>query len=232
MKGHRRAQCPSYAGTAAGHVGYSSDEVDERHTTNSFSVHGVGGSGGKLAEVSLMVKPGMRASAHICRAVADTGAECCVAGRILGVKKCTLQLAGKVTSQVYFIQGVERFFLSVDAYRDLDLIDKDFPYHTQSSAMTAGGESAQCGTSPGQSTPVRSRPMPARPDQVPLAPTEANVPRLDKYLKEQFASTTFYKEAAPLPAMDCAPHSIHLLPNAVLFARHTPIQHWEQTLGG
>ena len=167
-KGHRRAQCPSYAGSTTSHLASSVDEVDASRTTNSFSVHGVGGSSSKLAEVSLAVRPGVRTCARFCPAVADTGAEYCVAGtrqlkmlnlklsdlskadgkirhagggalKILGIKKCTLQLAHKTTVQkVYFIQGVERFFLSVAACKDLGLVDKNFLYHTQHGAVTAG----------------------------------------------------------------------------------------------
>ena len=258
-KGHRRAQCPSYAGSTTSHLASSVDEADASRTTNSFSVHGVGGPSSKLAEVSLAVRPGVRTCARFCPAVADTGAECCVAGtqqlkmlnlklsdlskadgkirhagggalKILGMKKCTLQLAHKTTVQkVYFIQGVERFFLSVAACNDLGLVDKNFPYHTQDGAVTAGAMTGDHDTRSNQPTPERS--MPVRPKEIPLAPTEVNVPQLEKYLKQQFANTTFNREVAPLPAMNCAPHSIHLQPDAVPFARHTPIpvsKHWEE----
>ena len=253
-KGHLRAQCPGFSGATTSHLECFTDETDV--TTNAFSVHGVGGSTSKLGEVALMVKPGVSASTRYCPAVADTGAECCVAGtaqmkmlnlkladlgkpdskirhagggalKILGVKKCMLQLANRTTTQkVYFIQGVERFFLSVDACKELKLVDKNFPHHIQDNVMTAAAVTTKRHTGP-----AARRPVPKRPNQIPFLPTEANVPQLEQYLKQQFADTTFNRETAPLPTMDCAPHTIHLLPDAVPFARHTPIpvsKHWEE----
>ena len=58
--------------------------------------------------------------------------------------------------------------------------------------------------------------LPKRPDRLPFAPSEANVPQLEEHLQQSFATTAF--------------NTIHLLPGAVPYARHTPIpigKHWE-----
>ena len=65
---------------------------------------------------------------------------------------------------------------------------------------------------------------------MPFPPTEENVPKLEGYLRQQFASSTFNKEGAPLPEMNGPPHTIHLTADAVPHARHSPIpisKHWE-----
>ena len=63
-----------------------------------------------------------------------------------------------------------------------------------------------------------------------IPPTEDNVPQLEEFLRRSFASTVFNNEVTPLPAMRDSPHTIHLLPDAVPYARHAPIpvsKHWK-----
>ena len=87
-----------------------------------------------------MIVPASSRQEYKCLAVADTGAECCVAGpkemallglkvkdldkpsstirhagggalRVLGSKKCTLRLGDRTADQkVHFVQGIERMF--------------------------------------------------------------------------------------------------------------------------
>ena len=82
----------------------------------------------------------------------------------LGSKMCHLQLAGRSTMQrVFFIQGVERLFLSVETCKVLGLVHRNFPHHTQSQSETREVNSVQRQRS-GNS-------LPDRPTRMSFAPT-------------------------------------------------------------
>ena len=257
-KGHIKAQCPSAPQLIASNYVSSENNVEpcqtgNQVTTEEFKLHSVQAVNSKLEEIELVVKPGKGGRARKCAAVADTGAECCVAGlqqmmqmglktvdlektngkirhagggalRILGSKLCDLQLGSKNTMQrVFFIQGVERLFLSVGTCKALGLVHRNFPRHTQSQDLTRNVNSVQSSTR-------SEKNLPDRPARIPFPPTEENVPRLEGFLRQQFGSSTFNKEDAPLPAMNGPPHTIHLTEDAVPHARHSPIpvsKHWE-----
>ena len=73
-------------------------------------------------------------------------------------------------------------------------------------------------------------PPPPKPSKLPFEPIEENIGRLENYIKEQFANSTF-NSAAPFPALNTPPASIHLKPGAIPKARHTPItvpHHWKE----
>ena len=103
----------------------------------------------------------------------------------------------------------------------------NFPHHTRSLCTDAVVKNVT--TVQTREDPASER-LPKRPNRLPFAPSEANVPQLEEYLRQSFATTAFNNEATPLPAMKGPPHTIHLLPGAVPYARHTPIpigKHWE-----
>ena len=189
---------------------------------------------------------------HCTAAIADTGAQVCVAGsalqsilcikaaqlrgraslldvadlplRCLGACRCTISLGGHVTEQdVYFIPSAKSLFLSLGACKELGLVPKDFPHHPRLAVQAAAVAAA------GSATPTPDQ-APIRPATTPFPPHEEHVGRLEEWLLQHFSSTTFNTTRSPLPVMEGEPHHIHLLPNAVPHACHTPAsvpKHWE-----
>lgn len=192
-------------------------------------------SGSKLAQVN---------------AVADTGAQVCVAGasfmstmnlkpallqRRAGLKdvadyplKCMgsapyrISLGGLSTVQeVYFLKTAKQLYLSLPACKKLGLVHPDFPHQAPLIASTSiEGD-------PRIPTPT----LVPRPSVIPLPPLEENASRLEEWLLQHFSSTTFNTSREPLPVMAGKPHHIHLAPDAVPHACHTPAsvpKHWEK----
>ena len=65
-------------------------------------------------------------------------------------------------------------------------------------------------------------PPPKPPSQLPYPASPANIPKLEAYIREQFATTAF-NNSPPFPSLSDPPAHIHLQPNAIPYARHTPI---------
>ena len=183
-------------------------------------------------------------------AVADTGAQVCVAGpslmssinlrpallqrraglrdvanlplKCMGSAPCQIVCGGTSTVQdVYFMKTAKQFYLSLAACRDLGLVHEDFPHQTLLVASTGMSRAS------GPPTPPTA---PPRPSSMPLPPLEENVQRLEEWLLQRFSSTTFNTTRNPLPVMAGKPHHIHLAPDAVPHACHTPAsvpKHWE-----
>ena len=179
-------------------------------------------------------------------AVADTGAQVCVAGpslmaslglkpaqlkrragirdlakiplTSLGAALCRISLAGRSTVQeVYFIESVERMYLSFTTCKELGLVHADFP---QPSPLVAGT---------GLVGDDVSSDIPARPTSMPLQPLKKNVARLEEWLLRQFSSSTFNADRYPLRVMQGPPHRIHLKEGARPHTCHTPAsvpKHW------
>ena len=148
--------------------------------------------------------------------------------RILGSILCVLQLGGRNTVQrIYFIQGVEHLFLSVGTCKAMGLAHQNFPHHTRNHEPEEEVNSIKVPRS--RSTKAGNN-LPDRPMRMPFPPREDNIPKLEEFLRQKFASTTFNKVGAPLPEMNGPPHTIHLTADAVPHARHSPIpisKHWE-----
>ena len=135
-------------------------------------------------------------------AVADTGAQVCVAGPTLmvslglkpvqlkcragirdltkipltslGAALCRISFSGRSTVQeIHFIESVERMYLSFTTCKDLGLVHSDFP---QPSPLVASmglvGEDGSDGSSD----------IPARPTSMPFQPLEENVACLEEWL--------------------------------------------------
>ena len=181
-------------------------------------------------------------------AIADTGAEVCVAGRqhlrsmnlsegqlrrvnvglvdiagfkvkALGWAMCEIKLGDSMSRQpVYFIPTSPVVFMSLDTCRGLGLVAKDFPF-TKVIASVRLKENTEV-------TPTK----PARPTTPPLPLIEENVDRLQGWLLQHFSATTFNTGVYPLPVMKGTPHHIHLIPGAKPVAYHIPLiiaKHWE-----
>ena len=74
------------------------------------------------------------------------------------------------------------------------------------------------------------RESPIKPLEIPLAPVEENINRMEIWLLQQFSNTTFNTDRDPLPVMEGKPHHIHLKPDHISYACQTPANvalHWE-----
>ncbi|XP_076058554.1 uncharacterized protein LOC143035571 [Oratosquilla oratoria] len=183
---------------------------------------------------------------HSTTAIAGTGAQVCVAGPkllkalglsprqlkgrtglrdlaninlpTLGTITCHFSIPGRSTQQVYFVRSVRQVYLSLAACKDLGLVHEGFPHPPLPTIASVGGGSSD------------SRGPPPRPATMPFPPLEENVPRLQEWLLGHFSTSSFDTDRYPLPIMAGPPHHIHLSPDAVPYACHTPApvpKHWE-----
>ncbi|KAG0725268.1 hypothetical protein GWK47_038944 [Chionoecetes opilio] len=188
----------------------------------------VGGSGGLSASLRVGVSCSDSPGALEVLAVADTGAQVCVAEchltdalglspktlqrptanisrlagariNVLGSKTCGFTL-GHVSAKavLHFADGV---------CKDLSLVPPNFPIMLP----TVGGVTEEDTPEP-----------PARPTVSPYHLTEENVHRLEKWFLGHFGRTAFAVDCSPLPEMSGPPHHIHLRSDAQPYAVHAP----------
>lgn len=187
---------------------------------------------------------------HRTAAVADTGAQVCVAGeallsslhikpeqlrrraglrdvadlplQCLGSRQCKISLDGTATEQeVYFIPSAKSLFLSLGACKELGLVPDSFPHHPKRAVQALAVVAAAA---------EPSHP-PTRPEKMPFPPHEEHARRLEEWLLQHFSGSTFNTTRNPLPVMEGEPHHIHLAHGAVPYACHTPAsvpKHWEK----
>ena len=77
--------------------------------------------------------------------------------------------------------------------------------------------------------PPSTRKLPARPTSLPHPPTVENVPLLKQYILDSFKNSAFNNDP-PFPTMNAKPAHIHLKPDAIPHAVHSPIpvpEHWK-----
>ena len=204
---------------------------------NSVTVGSVAVAPEPLLQVHVAPQTGGGAETTV-TAVADTGAQVCVAGpklmSLLGLRPallqrragirdlariplsslaaaaCRISLPGHTTVQdVHFVKNVERLYLSCTTCKDLGLIHQDFP---KPSAVTASV----------RVTDGDAHDVPGRPAAIPMQPLEENVPQLEQWLLRHFSASTFNTECYPLYVMQGPPHHIHLQQGARPYACHTP----------
>ncbi|KAK4313454.1 hypothetical protein Pmani_015211 [Petrolisthes manimaculis] len=205
------------------------------------------GAASLLPEPTVIVMVTAKVSSAVQKvdAIADTGAQVCVAGpnllsvldlkpaqllrragirdlakiplTSLGAAVCRISVGECSTVQeVYFIKSVERMYLSLTACKELGIVHPDFPKPVP---MVAGV--AIEGN--------RGSDIPERPISMPFKPLEENVPRLEEWLLGQFSTTTFNNESYPLRVMEGSPHRIHLMEGARTHTCFTPTsvpKHW------
>jgi hypothetical protein len=184
-------------------------------------------------------------------AIADTGAQTCACGldviralgiseqdlvptshRITSVTSAAMDIAGvlfasisakgQVTKQAIYVgRNIEGLFLSVKALHDLGSIPSAFPVPVPT---TINAVVTEC------SCPER-QPVPPMPSKIPFEPSKENVPKLEEWILQHFASSAFNTcEHQPLPYMSGDPLEIHFRPDAKPTAFHTPIpvpHHWK-----
>ncbi|XP_063876921.1 uncharacterized protein K02A2.6-like [Scylla paramamosain] len=237
-KGHFKRCCRSSKrphGTASAYA-----------VSGSVTTAGANVSRQPTIEVTVALGKGAK---HRTAAVADTGAQVCVAGaallsslniqptqlqgcaglrdvadlplRCLGSCRCDIYLGGHATQQeVYFVPSARSLFLSLSACKELGLVPAGFPHHSLPTVQAV--EARDTTAEPAQ--------PPAKPATIPFPPHEEHVRRLEEWLLQHFSASAFNTTRSPLPVMDGEPHHIHLAPNAVPYACHTPAsvpKHWE-----
>ncbi|KAK8377955.1 hypothetical protein O3P69_018692 [Scylla paramamosain] len=206
---------------------------------------------GKLGHFQAVCKGPEGGPQHPTIAIADTGAQVCVAGptllRILGLSPrqlqeraglrdlaginlptlgattCHFSIPGRSTQRdVYFVKSVDKIYLSLDACKDLGLVHAGLPQPPVREVASVSDS--------GPTPPSRPAAAPPRPNTMPLPPLEENVPMLQEWLLGHFSTSTFDTDQYPLPVMAGPPHRIHLSPDATPYACHTPTsvpKHWE-----
>ena len=119
---------------------------------------------------------------------------------------------------LFFCTKVDRLYFSKQGCIELNILPLQFPQPMPTPTPATISAVQQCRSPP-----------PPRPTQLPYPATPENVPKLEAYLREQFASSAF-NNSPPFPSLSGPPAKIHLKPGAVPHARHTPIpipHHWK-----
>ena len=151
--------------------------------------------------------------------------------RISGVSKDGIP--GNTRQLVYFTPSTERLYLSKQACIALGMIPPSFPSIGSASLLSACdvmGLQNQSNNRP-CNCPTRE-PPPPRPTRIPLPPTEENRDKLEKYLLDYYASSTFNVcQHQSLPMMSGPPMRLMINLDAKPVAYHTPIPvpiHWQE----
>ena len=144
------------------------------------------------------------------------------------------------TAQICYVSGAtDKLYLSREACVDLGLISAAFPqigeamkppavpeaFNDESEDTAAEITTDEC------NCPRRSMPPPT-PDKLPFPATDDNRERLEKWLVEYYASSSFNTcTHQSLPLMEGPPLALHVDPSATPVAVHTPIPvplHWQK----
>ena len=206
---------------------------ESARSANAAMVGGVD----EVADLTVRVSHRQHKTECSTTAIADTGAQVCIAGRhllkdlglssrqlqpstrpinhvaggglkVLGSLHCVVT-AGAASTSVYvnIAEGVQHLYLSLRVCKALGLVPPDFP-----------SPPAQIGAI---TTPEAPQ-TPTRPPAPPFELVEENVERLEKWFLEHFGRTVFSTERSPLPEMHGPPHHIHLQPGTRPHAVHVP----------
>lgn len=133
---------------------------------------------------------------------------------------------------VYFTTSTDRLYLSKHACMALGIIPSSFP------SIGSASQLSSCDTSqlhkPDGSRPCKCPPRdqpPTLPTTLPFPPSEDNREKLEAWLLDYYASSTFnICEHQPLPMMTGPPMRLMIDPNAKPVVYHTPIPvpiHWQ-----
>ena len=145
------------------------------------------------------------------------------------------------TQRLYICDKIDRIFFSKQACIDTHILPPSFPKPTP--ALKYLKEPSQLnphaaafnlellalhptptGNKNKTLTPANGfrRLPPSRPEKIPFTPNESSIPQLRKYIVDAFSSSALDK-SPPLPIMKAKKGHIHLQPNAVPHAVHSPI---------
>ena len=155
-----------------------------------------------------------------------------------------LRLSGKsnegkersTRQMVYVTDNTDKLFLSREACIDLGIIPKTFPTIGEAEEAEFANFISTTDASLSQQEcqcPKRTKPPPI-PTSLPFPATEANREKLQQYLLDYYASSTFNTcEHQALPLMDSPPMRLMINPNATPVAHHSPIPvplHWQDAV--
>ena len=119
---------------------------------------------------------------------------------------------------LYICEQVDRIYLSRKVCTELNILPDTFPFPMDQSSnifsvldqtnvsshpvqTSAGPKPPSLPTLPSQPLPTPTTPQPPPcPKKIPFAPIKENIPKLKKYLLDQFACTTFNRDG-PFPQM-------------------------------
>ncbi len=114
-----------------------------------------------------------------------------------GWLRIAVVLGDKCSEQkFYFSDKATRFFLSRQTCIEIGIIPSTFPFPPKVVENEVHALN-------------NDRPLPKRPAVLPFAPSEDNIPKLEAYLLEKFADSTFNADK-PFPKLSTPPAHIHL----------------------
>ena len=121
---------------------------------------------------------------------------------------------------VYICDKVSHVYLSKAVCKETHIILSCFPHPMSSQEDTIAAVNNTQVESPMKTKPTPT--IPQKPQKLLYPATEANVPKLEQYLKDAFKDTAFNRSPC-FPAMTSPLTHIHLKPDAIPYAQHTPI---------
>lgn len=132
-----------------------------------------------------------------------------------------ITVGDRTTKQgLYISDNVERIYFSKDACVVVGILSDTFPFPmAPSTLLVADHDNDNLPSTP--TSPTRPA-VPTRPLQLPCLPTKGNIPSLKQFILNEFGDTAF-NSSAPFPALSGPPGHVHLKPDAVPRARHSPI---------
>ena len=157
----------------------------------------------------------------------------------LGSFLCDITVSNKnIKTDIYFLESAKSCYLSLKMCKQLGLVHKEFPLPLPTIASVEPALIPSANTHSGVpkvkshsgASEVTPNNLLRKPIDMPFAPLEENIERLQEWMLQHFSSTTFNTKKTPFSVMEGAPHHIHLEPNAKPYACHTPAnvpKHWE-----
>lgn len=147
-------------------------------------------------------------------------------------------------TMVYISPSCEGFFMSLEAMLDLDLFQTFKGVNSMEGANMACTKQEMGSGAPASSQhqPIPSdksctcspRTMPKRPDKLPFPAIPENNAKMEKWIKDHFATSTFNTcSEHPLPKMAGPPVEIHLKEGAVPYKAQTAVSipiHWQKSV--
>ena len=143
---------------------------------------------------------------------------------VLRITAFTQSMKRKTTRQIVYIsESTDKFFLSMEACKDLGIIPHSFPSIESPIMIDPEENSCQC--------PPRQNPPPL-PNTLPYPATEQYREKLEQWLLDYYKSSTFNTcEHQKLPMMSGPPMSLLIDEEAKPVAHHTPIPvpiYWQE----
>lgn len=131
----------------------------------------------------------------------------------------------------YVTDCCDKLFLSREACVALGMISSQFPTIGEASTQAAASTAPQPEALHTCGCPLRQSP-PTLLKTLPYSPTEANKPKLKKFLLDHYRTSTFNTcEHQTLPMMTGPPLALMINPDATPVAHHKPVPvpiHWQQ----